>query len=287
MTTPLRAIIADDEAMARARLRRLLTRMPDVVLAGEAEHGDALRDLVHTTAYDVLLLDIEMPGAAVFDILRDLPSSVRLSIIFVTAYDRYAAQAFDVDAVDYLVKPVTRERLAEALDRVRRRHVTAAAGTEDLLKAIAALERRQRLLEESVQPARTTYLTRMLVRDRNAEHLVSLDDVEVFEADGNYVRVRTATRDYLVRGTLQSVEDTLNPLTFVRVHRGTIVNLEHMREVQGYFWGDGVIITRRGHRVRMSRRYRASFYSRFPGGDNANVQAPAEEPGGEDDHAGS
>lgn len=256
-------VIADDEDLARARLRRLLEAYPDLEIVAEAGNGAELTDALASTPIDLLLLDIEMPGPSVFDALAAAQLTPRPDIIFVTAFDRYAARAFEIEAVDYLLKPVTRERLAEALERVRRRRLTDADGEHGWRRALLALEARQAHLERALQstPAAPA---RLLVRRDGRDVIVDLADAEAIEAARNYVKIHTASGEqHLARVALSTVEAGLDPTRFVRVHRGTIVNLAWLKEVQPWFSGDSIIITKRGRQFRMSRRFRDNFYRLF------------------------
>lgn len=257
----LRVLLVDDEAMARSRLRRLLAKIPDLEVVGEAGDGDSLITAFDEHRPNLLFLDVQMPGTAVFDALKQRAIAVEASLVFVTAFDRYAAQAFEIEAVHYLLKPISREGLETAIARVRKRR--GAGSTSELAEAVRALERRQQAMEERLTTSNSSYVDRLLVKHKGAEFLIPVGELEAVEAAGNYVALRTPASRYLMRGTLHSLEQSLDPRHFVRIHRTTVVNLDKVQQVQPWFWGDSVVITTRGQRYKMSRRYREGFYERF------------------------
>lgn len=231
----IRVLVADDEALARRRIVRLAHQIPGVVVAAEVSNGDALVSALVDGLFDAILLDVEMPGASVMDAVREHVRGTDTAVVFVTAHERYAVPAFDVDAVDYLLKPIDLDRLTQAFARVRR-HRAGQSGT----------------------PA--AYPSRMLVRDRDGSQLIAVAGVEFFRAARNYVDVCTGDRQFSLRETLTSIERTVDPARFVRIHRSTVVNVDHVHQIKPWFWGDSLIITRRGHKLRLSRRFRAAFH---------------------------
>jgi two-component system, LytTR family, response regulator len=198
--TSLRALIADDEPLARQALRRFLSQHPDVVVVDDVEDVPALRHVLKSTPADLLFLDITMPGGSGLDVLPELPAG--LSLIFTTAHAEHAAQAYAVDAVDYLVKPFGADRVREALARVRRRRAALAS-----------------------TPAPPT----LLVRRGARLHPVPLDLVWRFEGADDFVRVVTAERTWLHGTTLGALETQLDAERFVRVHRSHIIQLAHVQ----------------------------------------------------------
>lgn len=259
-----RVVMADDEPLALVRLNRLLTAFPGIQVVGQSTDGDGLAEVLSTAAADLLLLDIEMPGVDVFQVLSRVTGTPKPAVIFVTAFDRYAVRAFEVEAVDYLLKPVTEERLRAALTRVAAGR--AAPGGDDRAweRGLRTLAERQRQLERAIDGVRPAPCPRLLIRREGREVIVDLADAEVLESARNYVKLHMATGErHLARVPLGSLEQSLDPERFVRIHRGSILNLAWLREVQPWFSGDAVVVTKKGRKFRMSRRFRDNFYRLF------------------------
>ena len=217
----MKALVIDDERLARLELRRLLAAHPEVEIVGEARGGEEALALISKLGPDAIFLDIQMPGMSGFDLLErleDLPQ-----VIFTTAYDEYALKAFEVNALDYLLKPVAPARLAAALARVRPR----------------------------TEPAR---LEQVFVRDGDRCWIVRLPDIFLLESEGNYTRVNFASERPLIRRSLNALEEQLDPAMFFRAGRKEIVNLKWIQKVDISVAG-GLLVTLRGGRtVEMSRR---------------------------------
>jgi len=239
----LRTLIVDDEAPARRRIRRLLGAERDICVAGECGDGDAALALIARERPDLVFLDVQMPERDGFAVLRALPPEPLPAILFVTAHDRYALRAFDVHAVDYLLKPFTAERFRTAVGRARERILlkTAAGGVASLAESLRA------------QPA---YLTRLPVKTTGATIFVDLAAVDWMDAADNYVRLHVRGREYLVRETLASLEAQLDPARFVRVHRSAIVPIDRVEEIRTEPHGDAEIRLRDGTRIAVSRTFR-------------------------------
>jgi two-component system, LytTR family, response regulator len=243
----LRVLIVDDERPARQKLRRLVTAEPDVEAIYEAGDGVGALELIRAESPDVMLLDIEMPGVDGFGVVEALDPAERPHIVFVTAYDQYAVRAFDAHAVDYVLKPFDAGRLTRALGRAR----AAVAGRSDR-------EERRRLERAlaDVRRDRPERLERLLVEADGRATLLRLAEVDRFEAAKNYVYVHAGDARYRLRTTLERLEERLDPGSFVRVHRSTIVRVDGVSEMQPWSHGDYVIVLKSGARVRLSRRYR-------------------------------
>jgi two-component system, LytTR family, response regulator len=213
----LRLLIADDEPLARELARRYAATQPDVDVVAECVSGDELARALPAVRPDVVLLDIRMPGEDVFAVLeREAARQERLpAVIFATAYDSYAVRAFELNAVDYLVKPYTADRFAEGLRRARSRHGTAR-NADGLARVIRDLGPRP---------------DRLLVPDGRKMVAIAIDDIIWIKAEDDYARVHTPTRSYLVSRTLKDLESRLNPDRFVRLHRSALVQASHIREV--------------------------------------------------------
>lgn len=241
----MRVLIVDDEAPARARLRRLLAQHADLEVVGEAQDADEALRRVAELAPQLLLLDVQMPGASGLDVAASLPDPAP-AIVFVTAFDRYALQAFEVAALDYLLKPIEPERLARALERVRAAsHASAmAAGGASLVRP---------------RPAQ------LLVPGRGRTHVVPVTEILWLEAADNYVALHTAAESTpLMRRTLAALLQDLGD-DFVRTHRGAAVALAHVASVQPREKGDATVLLRGGASAPCSRGYRAALLARLGG----------------------
>jgi two-component system LytT family response regulator len=229
----IRALIADDEPLARERVREMLAQRQDVTIVGEARDGEEAVRLIEELSPDLLLLDVQMPGLDGFEVLAEL--NRRPAVVFITAFDEYAVRAFEVHALDYLVKPFHRGRFHEAVDRAIARPAT------DLRALLSEL--------------RPSHLTRFVVRSAEEISFVKVADVAWIEPAGNYVRLHTAAGERIVRTSLRELESRLDPAVFVRVHRSAFVNLEYVQKLEPYFHGEFVITLRDGSRVTSSRTY--------------------------------
>jgi DNA-binding LytR/AlgR family response regulator len=238
-------LIADDEPLVRRSLRRVLGDRRDVEIVGEAADGAEAVELVEQLRPMILLLDVQMPVLDGLAVARAL-SSPRPAIVFATAFDRYAIDAFRVHAVDYVLKPFDDERLHEALDR-----------------AIAQCGERGPALDRLLEAVAPRYLTRFLVRTGTKLQVVRLDDVEWLEAADNYVRVHAADATRVVRGSLQEIATSLDPAVFVRVHRTAIVRIDAVVEVASRPSSDAELLLRSGARVPLSRQLRSSVLARI------------------------
>jgi two-component system, LytTR family, response regulator len=241
----LRALIVDDEPVARKRLRTLLKAEPDVEVLGECEDGESALRAIRTARPDLLFLDVQMPGLDGFDVIEVLKPDECPAVIFVTAYDRYAMRAFDVHAVDYLLKPFARDRLRKALARA-----AALADREDIATRLHAMLETVR----AHQPLR-----RFLVRTPARVYAVRVEDVESIDAAGHYVELRTATGAHLMRETMNAMERRVDSSRFVRIHRSTIVNVDKVQELRPAFHGEFVVVLVSGRRLQCSRTYASAL----------------------------
>jgi len=241
----MRVLVVDDERRARERLARLLAANPEVEVVGEAPDGVAALDAIPRVKPDVLFLDVQMRGLTGLEVVDNLPEVGRPLVVFVTGYDKYAVQAFDVSAVDYLVKPVTADRVARALDRLRDR------GTQ---------QRLVRLVEHLHQ---TRSLTRIIGKRRQELHLLALDDVDAFVVQEELVFAITTTGRFLVEKTLRQLEGVLDGGRFVRIHRCAVVNLAALTVLQPLPSGRATGRLRSGQTIEISRRYVRSLRERL------------------------
>ena len=262
----LRTVVVDDEPLARKRLARLLQDESGIeVVAVCATGRDAVR-VIREQSPDLVFLDVQMPELDGFGVLRELGARIP-SVVFVTAYDRYAIQAFEVHALDYLLKPYTPARLSAAVERAARQLHRAGPDTERLVELLEHLDRERRELASRVNgnggtpapaPAAATpaHTGRLLVKEGERMFFVPVDRVDWLEAEGNYVRLHCGREAHLVRATLGGMEDQLDARTFTRIHRSTIVNVDRVKEVRPWFAGDYVVKLQDGTELRLSRRYR-------------------------------
>jgi two-component system, LytTR family, response regulator len=255
----LRALIVDDERLARERLRELLASEPDVELIGECGNGDDAVAAIERDHPDLVLLDIQMPELDGFGVVRAVGVEQMPAVVFVTAHDEHAVAAFEVHAVDYVLKPVDPERFAEALRRAKRR-IAAAPGApardedRELRERLAALV--AEVSAAVVPPSPPT--GRLAIKGEGRVVFVRIADVDWVEAMDNYVRLHVGRDVHMMRETLSNLETRLAGSTFLRIHRSAIVNIDRIREVQPWFAGDYVVILADGTKITTGRRYRAA-----------------------------
>jgi two-component system LytT family response regulator len=245
---PWRVVVVDDEPPSRTTLRLLLARSQEFALIAECAHGEEAVTAVRTQSPDVLMLDVQMPGMDGFDVLRTIGPAAVPAVVFVTAYDRYALQAFETHALDYLLKPFSDERFATVLERVRTRlqeRSQAAAG-----RRLAALLTARAPLAGAGQ---------LVVREGGKMLVIPYDDIVWIEAEDYYVCVHAGGQRTLVRMPLKTIAESLDRDRFVRVHRSAIVNLSHVRRVEPVASGDQRLVLRDGTQVRVSRNYRPAL----------------------------
>jgi two-component system LytT family response regulator len=252
----IRVLIVDDEPAAREALRTLLGADAAVTVAGESRNGAEALAAIRTGGIDLVFLDVEMPdvnGLAVAQQIGDDPPV----IVFVTAYDQYLLSAFDVHAVDYLLKPFTDERFYAALAHAKR--MVHRAEGQRLTERLAALVATRNEAEHQ----RTDFLRRLPVRQGDRVTLVPIANVEWIEADGDYVRVHIGAEQFMLRETMSHLESQLDPAQFARIHRSTIVNLDRVREFRTLFKGDHDVVLQGGARLKLSRHFKDSLEQRL------------------------
>jgi two-component system LytT family response regulator len=239
----IHAVITDDEVLARQKLRQLLRNEPEIEIVGECATATEAIDLVRATRPDLLFLDIRMPGMDGFDIVGALssdPSFVLPRIIFTTAYDRYAIRAFEIHAVDYLLKPFTEERLHSAVERALEQIQAPAPHTN----GASSSNGRQ-------------YTKRIVFKSRGRILFLPISDIRWIGAEENYVRICTESETHLLRETMTRLEEKLDPQMFLRVHRSSIVNLQYVKEVRTEKDGEFAVLLVNGQKIAMSRSYRS------------------------------
>lgn len=233
----MKTLLVDDERLARAELRRLLGAHSEIEIIGEAANADEAAAAIAEQNPELLFLDIQMPGRNGFELLADLPRPPR--VIFTTAYDEYAFRAFEVSAVDYLLKPIDAARLAQALQRLR----------EPAAESPSRSEPARRLSEDD----------QVLLRDGDSCWFVRLRDIQLFESEGNYTRVIFSGQRPLVPRSLNSLEERLDPQIFFRANRQQVINLRSVEKIEPWFSGGLLVHLTSGAKIEMSRRQGQRF----------------------------
>lgn len=266
----LSVIVADDEKLARRRLVRLVEETGEAEVVAACTGG---RDAVAQTIArqpQLLFLDVQMPDLDGFGVLRELAGKASPATVFVTAFDQYAVRAFDVHAVDYLLKPFDSARFRDAFARAKDRlSARARASDDEHIRALLAD------YAAGIQQTPKEPLDRVAVRVDGVLKIVRVADVDWWETDGNYVRLHVGAASHLIRSTAASIEPQLDPRAFIRIHRRYIVNVERIIEVQPWFAGDAVAVLRNGAKLRVSRTYRERLHARLGARPDASDAAPA------------
>jgi two-component system LytT family response regulator len=244
----LRALIVDDESLARQRIRHLLRKEADIEVAGECAHGLEAVKAIEDQAPDLVFLDIQMPELDGFGVVEAVGPERMPPTLFITAYDQHALRAFEVHALDYLLKPFSPERFHQALERARRWCAQKGAPDRPDLEALMAGLRKER-----------PWVDRLLVRQGDRHILVKTATLQWIEAEDNYVRLHVEGTSHLLRQTLSGLLARLDPAQFRRIHRSAIVNLDCIKEFQPWTGGDHLVIMRDGTRLTLSRTYREQF----------------------------
>ncbi|MFB3786024.1 MAG: LytR/AlgR family response regulator transcription factor [bacterium] len=249
----IRVLIADDEPLARERIRRFLESDPEIEIRGECGNGLETVAALEELRPDLVFLDIQMPELDGFGVIQCTGVERMPAIVFVTAYDQYAVKAFEAHALDYLLKPFSRERFRQSLAWAKE---VIAKGQSQILN--------QRVLEflRDYQPA-PRYLERIIVKSAGRIQLLKTDESDWFQAAGNYVEIHVRTQIHLIRETMNHLETRLDPARFQRIHRCTIVNLDRIQEIHTYFNNEYVVILKDGAKLTMSRKYKEKLSSLF------------------------
>jgi len=252
----IKVLIVDDERLARDRIRDILRDDPRIDIAGEARNGMEAVDRIERHRPDLVFLDIQMPGMDGFDIVRAVGADRMPCVIFVTAYDQYALRAFEVHALDYLLKPFDKSRFQEAVKRAVR-IIESGRGTGDIVPGlrslVAGLEKK------------SPYSAWFVVKSADRTFPIRTDTVDWIEAAGNYVVLHAEGAEHVVRETMSDVESRLDPAKFVRVHRSRIVAARAVKEIQPWFHGDALLVLKDGSKITLSRTFRDRFRTVFGG----------------------
>jgi two-component system LytT family response regulator len=242
----IRAVIVDDEPLARKRIHDLLRQDQEVEIVGECGGSGEALELLEREKPDLLFLDVQMPEVDGFELLEAMEGVVP-AVIFVTAYDKYALRAFDAQAVDYLLKPFNESRFQQAVQRAKER-IRKSDGGQMNVELMSLLK--------DVQAGRKP-TERLVIKSGGRVLFLKAGEIDYVEAAGNYLNLYVGKETHLIRETMQSLESRLDPERFLRIHRSTIVNLERIKELQPWFGGEYVVILRDGRKLTLSRTYRA------------------------------
>jgi two-component system LytT family response regulator len=248
----IRTLVAEDEPLARERLVTLLRDEPDIELVAECEDGESAFEAIRKLSPHLVFLDIQMPASDGIRVVERLGGDRLPMVIFVTAYDTHALKAFDVHALDYLLKPFDRERFRRAVARAR----DELAQTES-----RRLAREVLALASDRQSARSARRSRIVVKDKGRVFFLPTRDIDWVEAAGNYLKLHVNGDGHMIRETMAAMEAELDPDLFVRIHRSTIVNVDRIKELQPLFNGEYLVILRTGARLTLSRGYRDKLES--------------------------
>ena len=250
----IRVLLSDDEALARERLRGLLDETPDLEIVAECGDGNSAIALIQREQPDLVFLDVQMPEVDGFGVVEELEKQGNLPLtIFVTAYDRYAMRAFDVHALDYLLKPVNKERLGEALDHARKQlqHPSEAMFQRRVLAMLAELDSRQHSPE------------RIVVKSDGEIVCLKPTEIDWVESAGNYACLHVGNVTHILRETITALESRLGARQFLRVHRSTLVNVDRIKTLKPSLYGDYAILLRDGTKLTLSRGFRESVLKRL------------------------
>ena len=243
----IRTILIDDEPLAREKTRTLLADELDIEIIGECRDGREAVETIENEKPDLIFLDVQMPEMDGFEVLENLDPEHMPTVVFTTAFDQYALKAFDVHAVDYLLKPFNRARLKEAVDRARQTVQRRQGG--DVREQLMAL------LKE-VGKDRPQYPERLVIKSSGRVIFLRSEEIDWIDAAGNYVRIHSGSESHMLRETMGRLEERLDPSRFIRIHRSTIVHVERIKELQQQFHGDYLVVLKNGQRLTLSRSYR-------------------------------
>lgn len=259
-TATIRTLIVDDEVLARENVEALLRPDSEIQIAAQCGNGAQALEAIKQHQPDLLFLDVQMPGMTGFEVLAKLPGNLLPQIVFVTAYDHFALQAFEVQAVDYLLKPFSRRRFAEALARAKT--AVRSQDRRDLAKRLDEMMSYLKKLragasgEGAVLAAKSREGDgRLFIRCDGEIHALAPEDILWIESDGDYVRLHVSDKSRFVRMSLHKMMEKLDPAHFVRIHRSTIVNLKHMRKASPALYGEYMVELTNGTRLKVSRTF--------------------------------
>ncbi|HEV8357760.1 MAG TPA: LytTR family DNA-binding domain-containing protein [Gemmatimonadales bacterium] len=255
MTPQLRVIVVDDEPLARSGVADLVRKDAGLEVVAECADGLSALEAIERLRPDLVLLDVQMPELDGFEVLRRLDPARRPAVIFITAFDEFAVRAFDVHALDYLVKPFDDARFAEALERAKR---AVGAGGGELSRRLDAL-----LTQLAAGGTLEEYRNRIVVKTAGRVFFIRVEDLDWIEAADYCVKLHTGGKSHVIRDSMSALEERLDPRRFFRANRSAIVNLDRVREIQPYTRGDQVVLLQDGTRVKLSRARRLELEERL------------------------
>ncbi len=258
-----RVAIIDAEPASALWIRTLLKEYPEVEVVDHWTNGTDAMALVRSARPDILFLDIQFPGVDPLDLVRDGQPDPAPAVVIVSALEDHAVRAFEAQAVDYLLKPVSRERMAAALRRAKVALAARQAGLDRILHVMDELRSEQVALRDMLPRARPSRLERLLVKTEGRTVVLPIHEIDWIESAANYVKLHVGPQAFPYRQTLSRLARDLDPATFARIHRSSVVNLERIREIQPWFSGDGIVLLRDGTKLRMSRSYRREVEGRL------------------------
>jgi two-component system LytT family response regulator len=258
--TAIRTVIVDDEVLARQNVEALLRHDPEIEIIDQCGNGPQALEAITSQRPDLLFLDVQMPGMTGFDLLGKLPVAVLPQVVFVTAYDHFALKAFEVQAVDYVLKPFNRARFAEALGRAKaavrnNNQRDFARRLDEMMSALKNLREGSGRPDDEVPAKSRDGDGRLFIRCDGEIHVLAPDDILWVESDGDYVRLHVTDKSLFVRMSLHKMMEKLDPAHFVRIHRSTIVNLKHMRKASPSLYGEYAVELTNSTRLKVSRTY--------------------------------
>ena len=252
---PVRVMIVDDEPLARSAIKLLLKGDAEIEVISEAGSGPEAVKLINMSAPDLLFLDIQMPGMNGFEVLEKINVESIPAIVFVTAFDQYALRAFEVHALDYLLKPFDDARFEKAL-RQAKAQIEQREINRLSQKLFALLEDREERQTEEPRAARSKYLTRLMIKSASRIFFLKVEEIDWIGAEDYYVRLHFGRKTHLLRETMNELEAKLDPEKFLRIHRSSIINLDRVKEMHAHFNGDYVVILQDGTELKLSRSRR-------------------------------
>ncbi|HVU18067.1 MAG TPA: LytTR family DNA-binding domain-containing protein [Candidatus Didemnitutus sp.] len=265
---PIKVVIVDDETLARENIEALIQDDPEVTIVGQCANGQEAIDAVRRQRTDLVFLDVQMPGLDGFEVLSRLKSEPRPHVVFITAYDQYAIKAFDVNAMDYLLKPFSRQRFATALAKAKamvrsKEHERLNERIDVIINTLQELRGTPSGAAATETPPASppadsdaaTWSGRLLFRSDGEIHVLSPEEIRWIESEGDYVKIHAGPKTKLVRMALVKIMQKLDPAHFVRIHRSTIVNLTHVRKVSPALYGEYTVELAEGARLKVSRTY--------------------------------
>lgn len=242
----IRTLIVDDEPLAREGVRMMLESDPEIDIVGECQNGcQAVRDIIEHRP-DLIFLDVQMPEMTGFDVLAEVGAELMPAVIFVTAHDKYSMAAFEVHALDYLLKPFTKQRFVKALERAKAQ--INDSSNNRINRRLIALLQDFKLGEK--------YLKRVVIKAVGRVSFLDVGEIDWVEASDSYVRLHVGRVTHLIRGTMNGLEERLDPAKFLRIHRSTIINIERIKELRPLFHGEYIVTLKDGTQLTTGRSYR-------------------------------